>query len=84
MALSAAVVFGLLGGFILNFMPCVLPVIGLKLLSFLEQGGKSRGHVFALNLCYTGGILAVFMVLATLAAFAEFAWGEPRRRSISG
>jgi thiol:disulfide interchange protein len=51
-------------------------VIGLKLLSFLEQGGKSRGHVFALNLAYTFGLLSVFMVLATLAAFAGFAWGE--------
>jgi thiol:disulfide interchange protein len=76
LALWKAIGFGLLGGFILNFMPCVLPVIGLKLLSFLEQGGKSRAHVFALNVCYTLGILAVFMVLATLAAFAGFAWGE--------
>lgn len=76
LALSAVIVFSLLGGFILNFMPCVLPVIGLKLLSFLEQGGKSRAHVFALNICYTLGLLAVFMVLATLTAFAGFAWGE--------
>jgi suppressor for copper-sensitivity B len=76
LALWTAIGFGLLGGFILNFMPCVLPVIGLKLLSFLEQGGKSRAHVFALNVCYTLGILAVFMVLASLAAFAGFAWGE--------
>jgi suppressor for copper-sensitivity B len=76
LALWSVIGFSLLGGFILNFMPCVLPVIGLKLLSFLEQGGKSRAHVFALNLCYTLGLLAVFMVLATLAAFAGFAWGE--------
>ena len=76
LALWTAIGFGLLGGFILNFMPCVLPVIGLKLLSFLEQGGKSRAHVFALNVCYTLGLLAVFMVLATLAAFWGFAWGE--------
>jgi len=76
LALSAVIVFSLMGGFILNFMPCVLPVIGLKLLSFLEQGGKSRAHVFALNICYTLGLLAVFMVLATLTAFAGFAWGE--------
>ena len=74
--LAAVILLSLLGGFILNFMPCVLPVIGLKLLSFLEQGGKSRTHVFALNICYTLGLLAVFMVLATLTAFAGFAWGE--------
>ncbi|HET6883234.1 MAG TPA: protein-disulfide reductase DsbD domain-containing protein, partial [Pirellulales bacterium] len=34
--------FGFLGGLILNLMPCVLPVIGLKILSFLEQSGHSR------------------------------------------
>ncbi|HEV3416140.1 MAG TPA: cytochrome c biogenesis protein CcdA, partial [Pirellulales bacterium] len=76
LAFWSVIGFSLLGGFILNFMPCVLPVIGLKLFSFLEQGGKSRAHVFVLNLCYTLGLLAVFMVLATLAAFAGFAWGE--------
>ncbi len=75
-SLAVAVLFSLLGGAILNLMPCVLPVIGLKLFSFLEQGGKSRAHVFALNLAYTLGLLSVFMVLATLAAFAGFAWGE--------
>ena len=36
-----AAAFG--GGFILNLMPCVLPVIGLKILSFVEQSGDSRG-----------------------------------------
>ena len=74
--LSAVIAFSLLGGFILNFMPCVLPVIGLKVLSFLEQGGKSRMHVLGLNLCYTFGLLAVFMALAALNAFAGLAWGE--------
>src|SRR6185437_11147920 len=38
-----------LGGLILNLMPCVLPVIGLKILSFVEQSGRNRGHVFWLN-----------------------------------
>lgn len=74
--LSAVIAFSLLGGFILNFMPCVLPVIGLKVFSFLEQGGKSRMHVLGLNLCFTFGLLAVFMALAALNAFAGLAWGE--------
>jgi thiol:disulfide interchange protein len=67
---------GLLGGLILNLMPCVLPVIGLKVLSFAQQGGESRGRVLALNLSFSIGLLAVFMVLATLAAFAQLGWGE--------
>ncbi len=74
--LKIVLLSSLLGGFILNFMPCVLPVIGLKLLSFLEQGGKSRAHVLALNLCYTLGLLAVFMVLAALNTSIGLAWGE--------
>lgn len=65
-----------LGGLILNIMPCVLPVISLKLLAFLQQSGESRGRVFMLNVWYALGMLAVFMVLATLAAAAGMAWGE--------
>ncbi len=68
--------FAFLGGLILNLMPCVLPVISLKILSFLEQAGESRGRVFALNLWYSAGLLSVFMVLAALAAVAGLAWGE--------
>jgi thiol:disulfide interchange protein len=76
MTLTAVVLFSLLGGLILNLMPCVLPVIGLKILSFVEQGGKSRGHVFALNFWYSLGLMAVFMVLAVLAVRARLAWGQ--------
>ncbi len=40
-SLPMILVFSFLGGLILNVMPCVLPVIGLKILSFVEQGGHS-------------------------------------------
>jgi thiol:disulfide interchange protein len=60
--------YGLLGGLILNLMPCVLPVIGLKVLSFAEQGGRSRAKVLGLNLAYVAGLLSVFLILAVLAA----------------
>jgi len=65
-----------LGGLILNLMPCVLPVISLKIFSFLQQSGESHVRVFVLNLWYSSGILAVFMILAFLAAAAGLAWGE--------
>ena len=48
-------------------MPCVLPVIGLKILSFVEQSGQSRRRRSMLNVWYSLGLLSVFMVLATLA-----------------
>ena len=65
-------------GFILNFMPCVLPVIGLKVMSFVQQSGDSRGRIFMLNFWYTLGIMAVFLVLATLAVLPSvgMGWGE--------
>jgi thiol:disulfide interchange protein len=66
----------LLGGFILNLMPCVLPVVGLKILSFVEQAHHERGQILALNIAYAAGILAVFMALAALSAGLGQAWGE--------
>jgi len=36
-------------GFLLNLMPCVLPVVGLKLLAFVQQSNDSRRRVFLLN-----------------------------------
>ena len=68
--------FAFLGGFILNFMPCVLPVLGLKILAFVQQAGESRGRVFMLNVWYSIGLISVFMVLAALAAGVGLAAGE--------
>lgn len=72
-----------LGGLILNLMPCVLPVIGLKIMAFAKQGGESRSRVFLLNLTYAAGLLSVFLLLATLASLTQwglstndFEWGE--------
>lgn len=72
----------LLAGFILNFMPCVLPVIGLKVLSFLEQGGENPRRVLLLNIWYSLGILAVFWLLALIPIVLriyfgmQFGWGQ--------
>jgi len=81
--LALIVVFALLGGLILNLMPCVLPVIGLKILGFVDQAGQSRGRVFALNAYYAIGMLSVFLLLATLATSVQLGigtenlgWGE--------
>jgi len=65
-----------LGGLILNVMPCVLPVVGLKIMGFVSQAGEDRGRVLLLNLVYSLGILSLFAVLAVLAAVFKFGWGE--------
>jgi thiol:disulfide interchange protein len=64
---ETALLYAFLGGIILNFMPCVLPVIGLKILSFFEQAGKSRIKALVLNLWYVLGLLSVFLFLAFLS-----------------
>ncbi len=63
-------------GFLLNLMPCVLPVVGLKLLSFVQQAQDSRRRILLLNVAYAGGLMSVMLVLAGLAVFAGLGWGE--------
>lgn len=72
----AVIGFALVGGAILNLMPCVLPVIGLKILAFVEQSHQDRRQIFLLNLWYTLGLMSVFMVLATLAVTLNLGWGQ--------
>ena len=66
---SLLVILGLafLGGLILNLMPCVLPVLSIKLLSVVGHGGGDRGAVRAGFLASAAGILVSFLVLATAA-----------------
>ena len=66
--LAWIMLFSFIGGAILNLMPCVLPVVGLKILSFVHQAGKNRGAVFMLNLVYSTGVISVFLVLAVLSS----------------
>lgn len=75
-----AIVFGLLAGFILNFMPCVLPVVSLKVMSFVSLGGEDRKKIFLSGAFFSLGIIAVFLVLAALAAFFGYGWGELFKR----
>ena len=79
MPLLWVLVLAFAAGFILNFMPCVLPVIGLKIVSFVQQAGESRQRIFALNLWFSLGLISVFMVLAVLAKVAGFGWGDQFR-----
>jgi thiol:disulfide interchange protein len=57
-------VLAFLGGLILNVMPCVFPVIALKILGFVQQSAESPRHVFRLGLIYALGVVASFLALA--------------------
>jgi suppressor for copper-sensitivity B len=76
LASTKTLLIAFVAGLILNVMPCVLPVIGLKVMSFVQQAGEDRGRIFQLNVWYALGIMSVFMVLAALAAFANIGWGQ--------
>ena len=73
--------FALLGGIILNLMPCVFPVIGLKIMSFVKQSGQDPKKVKMHGLVFTLGVLVSFWVLlGALLSLREqleneFGWG---------
>lgn len=57
--------FAFLGGALLNLMPCVFPVLSLKVLGFAQHGGE-RKRIVAGGLAYTLGVIASFLLLAAL------------------
>lgn len=68
------------GGIILNVMPCVLPVISLKILGFVQHANDDRATVFRLGLMFAAGVLASFLALALVvigiqAAGDQLGWG---------
>lgn len=67
----ALLFFAFLGGIILNLMPCVLPVLSLKLFSLIKQASESRGRLLVLGLSTTTGILASFWVLAAIVSILK-------------
>jgi len=56
--------YAFIGGMILNIMPCVLPVIALKILGFVGEARNHPGRVRKLGLVYTLGVFASFLALA--------------------
>ncbi len=71
--------FGFIGGFILNLMPCVLPVISLKIFGFIQHAGQDRRRILRSGLAFVAGIFAWFIGLALLliglkSAGREITW----------
>jgi thiol:disulfide interchange protein DsbD len=65
-----------LAGLILNVMPCVLPVIALKALGFVNQSRETPGRVRLLGWAYGAGVLVSFLLLAILAIVTQQTGGE--------
>jgi thiol:disulfide interchange protein DsbD len=72
--------YAFIGGLILNIMPCVLPVIALKILGFVGESRSDPRHVRKLGLVYAFGVLVSFLLLAAVvigvkAAGHRAGWG---------
>ena len=73
-------IFGFLGGLILNLMPCVLPVISLKLFGLVAHRDEGKKNILRHNLAYTAGVLSSFFVLGAVIISiketgAKIGWG---------
>ena len=69
------ILFAFIGGLILNIMPCVLPVIALKVLSFVRQSGSEKGKARQFGLVYAAGVVASFLTIAALIIVVQQAGG---------
>lgn len=77
--LAAALLGALLGGLILNLMPCVFPVLAIKVVGFTRHADDQRGHRLG-GLAYTAGVVVSFLALAGVmlalrAAGEQLGWG---------
>jgi len=58
-----AVIFAFIGGLILNLMPCVFPIISLKILSFVSLGNESKSKIRFHSLSFCFGVLISFLLI---------------------
>jgi len=65
-----------LAGIMLNITPCVLPLISIKVLSFVQQAGEDHKRMLALGTAFSVGMMAVFWALAAAAIVLKLGWGE--------
>lgn len=80
LSLGRALLLALVGGLLLNLMPCVLPVLALKAFALVELSGKSRREVLGHGAGYVAGVLATMLVLAAVvialrSAGTAVGWG---------
>lgn len=79
-SLWQAALFALLGGIILNLMPCVFPILSIKILHLTKYAGETPARVRLHGFAYTGGVVACFLALASVlfalrASGAYAGWG---------
>tara|TARA_B100001248_G_scaffold261923_1_gene254991 strand:+ start:14925 stop:16691 length:1767 start_codon:yes stop_codon:yes gene_type:complete len=80
MTVFQALIFAFVGGLILNLMPCVFPVLGLKVLGFIKQADEQAYKIKLHGLAFAAGVIAFFWVLvgallALRATGESMGWG---------
>ena len=79
-SLLPTLVLALIGGLILNLMPCVFPVLGIKIIGFVNQSGADRRKITLHGIVFSLGVLASFWTLASVLAILraggdQLGWG---------
>ena len=80
LSLVQALLFAVLGGLILNLMPCVFPVLAMKAAAFARLAGHGQSEMRRDGLAYTAGVLVSFAAMAAIvvairASVGDVAWG---------
>ncbi len=75
-SLPVALMFAFAGGAILNLMPCVFPVLGIKVMGFVKQGGESQSKVRMHGLAFAAGLVVSMWVLAGGLLLLKNVWGQ--------
>ena len=78
--LSKALLYAFIGGMLLNLMPCVFPVISIKVMGFVQQAGEDKSKILKHGLVFAVGVLVSFWVLSGLlvglrSAGEKLGWG---------
>ena len=68
LGLTIALMFAFIGGLILNLMPCVFPVLGIKVMTFVQHAHGEQKRLKQQGLAFLGGVVVSFWVLAALLA----------------
>jgi len=74
-SLPLMIVFGIIAGLILNLMPCVFPVLAIKVMTFASQSGEEASKIRFHGIVFTLGVLMSMWLLGGIAAAASLTWG---------
>ena len=70
-SLALMLLFAFLGGIILNLMPCVFPVLGIKVLGFVQQAGNDKSKIKYHGLSFAGGIIISLWALVSILFYIK-------------